>query len=121
MRICAGCAVVSQVELMLQEKFDRMPDQGLRVVRAAPAVEPPADGPRVDLKELIRVMRRRDGIILWIAAIPVLLALAYGLVATPLYTTSTQILIDPRDRRIMSNEVTPETLAADGGVGGGES
>ena len=47
---------------------------------------------------------------------PVVLALAYGLIATPLYTTSTQILIDPRDRRIVSNEVTPENLAADGGV-----
>ena len=101
---------------MLQEKIDRMPDQALRVVRPTTAVEPPADDPRVDLKELIRVMRRRRKIILLVAAVPVLLALAYGLIATPLYTTSTQILIDPRDRRIMSNEVTPENLAADGGV-----
>ena len=102
---------------MLQERIDRMPDQPLRVVRATPtATQPPADDPRVDLKELIRVMQRRRKLILWVAAVPVLLALVYGLVATPLYTTSTQILIDPRDRRIVSNEVTPENLAADGGV-----
>lgn len=108
------CAVVGQVELMLQEKVERMPDQPLRVVRT-PA-EPPADDPRVDLKELIGVMQRRRKLILAVAAVPVLLALAYGLLATPLYTTSTQILIDPRDRRIVGNEVTPENLAADGGV-----
>ena len=101
---------------MLQEQIERMPHQPLRVVRPAAAVQPPADDPRVDLKELIRVMQRRRKVILWVAAIPVLLALVYGLVATPLYTSSTQILIDPRDRRIVSNEVTPENLAADGGV-----
>jgi uncharacterized protein involved in exopolysaccharide biosynthesis len=54
--------------------------------------------------------------ILWIAAVPLLLAMLYVVFATPLYTASTQILIDPRDRRIVSNEVTPEALAADGGV-----
>jgi uncharacterized protein involved in exopolysaccharide biosynthesis len=101
---------------MLQEKIERMPDHPLRVVRPAAAAQPPADDPRVDLKELIRVMQRRRKLILWVAAVPVLLALVYSVLATPLYTASTQILIDPRDRRIVSNEVTPETLAADGGV-----
>ncbi len=100
---------------MLQDKIDRMPEP-LRVVRTAAAAEPPAEDPRVDLKELIRVLQRRRKVLLWVAAVPVLLALVYGLLATPLYTTSTQILIDPRDRRIVSNEVTPENLAADGGV-----
>ena len=61
---------------MLQEKIERMPDQPLRVVRPATAAQPPADDPRVDLKELIRVMQRRRKIILWVAAVPVLLALA---------------------------------------------
>lgn len=100
---------------MLQEKLAPVPDQPQRVMRAA-AVQPAADDPRVDLKELIRVMQRRKKTLLWVAAIPVLAALLYGLLATPLYTASTQILIDPRDRRIVTNEVTPETLAADGGV-----
>ncbi|HKS63699.1 MAG TPA: exopolysaccharide transport family protein [Xanthobacteraceae bacterium] len=107
---------MSQVELMLQEKIERMPDHPLRVVRPAAAVQPPGDDPRVDLKELIRVMQRRRKLIMWVAAVPVLIALLYSVLATPLYTASTQILIDPRDRRIVSNEVTPETLAADGGV-----
>lgn len=84
-----------------------------RAVTIAPAK--PSD-PRVDLKELAHVFRRRRRLILWTAAIPIVLALIYCAFATPLYTASTQILIDPRDRRILNNEVTPEGLAPDGGV-----
>jgi polysaccharide biosynthesis transport protein len=101
---------------MLQEKIQIVADQPARTLPHSAPPAQPVDDPRVDLKELIRVMRRRRNTILWTAAIPVLLALAYGLLATPLYTASVQILIDPRDRRIISNEVTPETLAADGGI-----
>jgi succinoglycan biosynthesis transport protein ExoP len=74
------------------------------------------DDARVDLKELTRIVKRQRRSILWTAAVPVILTLAYILIATPLYTASTQILIDPRDRRIVNNEVNPEILAADGGV-----
>jgi polysaccharide biosynthesis transport protein len=104
---------------MLQERIEKAhgmepPVRPLR--RPVSAVAPPPDDPRVDLKELIRVVQRRRKSILWTAAVPVLLALLYGLLATPLYTSSTQILIDPRDRRIVTNEVTPEGVAPDGGV-----
>ena len=101
---------------MLQEKIQIVAEPPARARPQAAAPVQPADDPRIDLKELIRVMQRRRRTILWTAAVPVLLALLYGLLATPLYTSSVQILIDPRDRRIVSNEVTPETLAADGGV-----
>ena len=99
---------------MLQEKIS----EPLRRVIQHPTVAAPpqTEDPRVDLKELIRIMKRRRRSILWTAAVPVVLALLYGLFATPLYTASTQLLIDPRDRRIISNEVTPEVLAADGGI-----
>ena len=101
---------------MLQLKEKTAEPIGRVIQPQAVQAPPPADDPRVDLKELIRVLKRRRRSILWVAAVPVLLALIYGVVATPLYTTTTQILIDPRDRRIVNNEVTPETLAADGGV-----
>lgn len=101
---------------MLQEKIQIVAEPPARARPQAAAPVQPVDDPRIDLKELIRVMQRRRRTILWTAAVPVLLALLYGLLATPLYTSSVQILIDPRDRRIVSNEVTPETLAADGGV-----
>jgi succinoglycan biosynthesis transport protein ExoP len=104
---------------MLQERIEKprdveSPVRPLR--RPVSVVAPPPEDPRVDLKELIRVVQRRRKSILWTAAVPVVLALLYGLLATPLYTSSTQILIDPRDRRIVSNEVTPEGVAPDGGV-----
>jgi uncharacterized protein involved in exopolysaccharide biosynthesis/Mrp family chromosome partitioning ATPase len=61
-------------------------------------------------------LRRRRAIILWTTALFLLVAAAYSLLATPLYTASTQLLIDPRDRNIVSNDVNPSTLAPDGGV-----
>src|SRR5258708_2531415 len=75
-----------------------------------------AEDPRADIRELVQIVKRRRASIFWTAAIPVIIALAYSFLATPLYTASTQILIDPRDRRIINNEVNPESLAADGGV-----
>src|SRR4051812_13039284 len=93
--------------------------------RAIPGRTPPAptapDEAKVDLKELMRVLKRRRGVIAWTAAIIVLGTLAYCLLATPLYTAVTQLLVDPRDRRIVSNEVTPGALAADGGLALAES
>jgi polysaccharide biosynthesis transport protein len=74
------------------------------------------DDARVDLKELARIVKSQHRSILLTAAVPVVITLAYILMATPLYTAYTQILMDPRDRRIVSNEVNPEVLAADGGV-----
>ena len=67
----------------------------------APPAPPPPDDPRIDLKELLRIAKRQRRAILWTALVPVIITLAYILVATPLYTASTQILIDPRDRRIV--------------------
>jgi uncharacterized protein involved in exopolysaccharide biosynthesis/Mrp family chromosome partitioning ATPase len=64
----------------------------------------------------VRIAKRQRRAILWTALVPVIITLAYILIATPLYTSSTQILIDPRDRRIVHNEVNPEILASDGGV-----
>ena len=99
---------------MLQEKVTEPLRRVIRHPTAAALSQ--AGDPRIDLKELIRVIKRRRESILWTAAIPVVLVLLYCVFATPLYTASTQLLIDPRDRRIVSNEVTPEALAADGGV-----
>jgi succinoglycan biosynthesis transport protein ExoP len=75
-----------------------------------------SDDARVDLRELIEILHRRRALIIRITLLFVLAALAYGLFATPLFTASTQLLIDPRERRIMSNEVNPEGVAPDGGI-----
>lgn len=96
---------------MLQE---RVVDQGLAGGRLA-LIQPRTDD-KVDLKELLQVLRRRRAVILGTAAAFLLLALIYTVLATPLYTASIQILIDPRDRNIVSNDVNPANLASDGGV-----
>src|SRR6202521_531079 len=96
---------------VLQEK---VVEQG-RVADRAPSA-PAANDEKVDLRELVQILRRRRVSILWTAGIFVLLALVYSVLATPLYTVSTQILIDPRDRNIVNNDVNPGALAPDGGV-----
>src|ERR1043165_8689546 len=101
---------------MLHEPERHRESQSRVIHLPAAPVASAGDDARVDLKELIHVVKRRRSLILWVAAIPTLAALLYGLLAQPLYTASTQLLIDPRDRRIMNNEVTPEGLAPDGGI-----
>ena len=74
------------------------------------------DASTMDLREFIAALRRvRRTILLW-TAIPVLLTLAYCVLATPLYTSLTSILIDPREKQIVSNDLTPGGVAADSGV-----
>jgi uncharacterized protein involved in exopolysaccharide biosynthesis/Mrp family chromosome partitioning ATPase len=59
--------------------------------------------------------RRRRGIAI-AGAGAFLAALAYCLLATPQYTATAQILIDPRDKQVVANDVNPSSIAADGGV-----
>jgi polysaccharide biosynthesis transport protein len=99
---------------MLHDKVAGTVGQVIQYPAASAA--PQSDDPRVDLRELVQIVKRRRTSIFWTAAIPIVITLAYSFLTAPLYTASTQILIDPRDRRITNNEVNPEALAADGGV-----
>jgi len=101
---------------MLYELDKHREPQAQTIHLPAAPMAPQGDDARVDLKELIHVLKRRRNSIFWAAALPTIVALLYGLLAQPLYTASTQLLIDPRDRRIINNEVTPEGLAPDGGI-----
>lgn len=101
---------------MLHEPYKHRESQSRIIHLPAAPMASAGDDARVDLKELIHIVKRRRNTIFWVAAIPTMAALLYGLLAQPLYTASTQLLIDPRDRRIITNEVTPEGLAPDGGI-----
>ncbi len=80
---------------------------GRVIAPQAASAPPPADDPRVDLKDLIRVLKAPPGDPVGRGGASVdRTHLRPG--RDPLYTTTTQILIDPRDRRIVNNEVTPE-------------
>ncbi|KQT19869.1 hypothetical protein ASG40_03435 [Methylobacterium sp. Leaf399] len=77
-------------------------------------------GPELDrtaeIGDLWRILRRRSGWILWTPLVLVAVALAYGLTTPSLYTATSQILIDPRDRTVMTNDINPVSVAPDGGI-----
>ena len=75
--------------------------------RASGEVEPALIG---------RVLWRRRKRIALAAAVAALVALGYCLIATPQYTAVSEILVDPRDKQVISNDVNPSSIAADGGV-----
>ncbi len=63
-----------------------------------------------------RILWRRRRAIALAGAGAFLAALAYCLLANPQYTATAQILIDPRDKQVVANDVNPSSIAADGGV-----
>ena len=83
--------------------------------------EPPlAHAPTVDtsaeLGDLWRILARRRRTIAVTAALFTALALAYCVVTRPLYTASSQLLIDPRDRQVVTNDLNASAVAPDGGI-----
>ncbi|WP_292513195.1 exopolysaccharide transport family protein [Methylobacterium sp.] len=77
-------------------------------------------GPELDrtaeIGDLWRILWRRRGWIVWTPLLFVAAALAYGLTTSSLYTATSQILIDPRDRQVMTNDINPVAVAPDGGI-----
>ncbi|MFK8252502.1 GumC family protein [Ancylobacter terrae] len=65
-----------------------------------------------DIRALIGVLWRRKAWIVAVTAACVGLALAYVILATPLYRATAQILIDPRARQVLQNSVTPGGLGS---------
>jgi uncharacterized protein involved in exopolysaccharide biosynthesis len=63
-----------------------------------------------------RILWRRRKVIALAAALSGLAALGYALTATPQYTASAQILVDPRDLQVVRDDVNPSAIAADGGL-----
>jgi uncharacterized protein involved in exopolysaccharide biosynthesis/Mrp family chromosome partitioning ATPase len=60
----------------------------------------------------------------WIAlsgAIFAIAALAYCLISPSLFTASAQIIVDPRDKQVVSNDINPSSVSPDGGIAQVES
>jgi polysaccharide biosynthesis transport protein len=74
-----------------------------------------AYAPSLDLTYLLRVLYRRLTLILGTIGVVLSLALLYLFLATPLYTASTEILIDPRKKHTIENEVVPSGLGTTAG------
>ena len=71
--------------------------------------------------DLWRILWRRKRLVFGTALLLGLLGLAYALITPSLYTATAQILIDPRDRQVVSNDVNPGALSPDGGIAQVES
>jgi uncharacterized protein involved in exopolysaccharide biosynthesis len=74
------------------------------------------EGSTVELSELRDILVHRRLLIVGTAAVLTLVALVYCLFAQSLYSSTSQIIIDPRDRQVVSNDVNPSSLAPDGGI-----
>ncbi|WP_258595186.1 GumC family protein [Mesorhizobium sp. AR07] len=70
----------------------------------------------VELGDLKRILVRRR---LWIIGTAVLLTLAtmlYGLLTPALYSSVAEIIIDPQDLQVVTNDVNPSRVSPDGGI-----
>lgn len=69
-----------------------------------------------EIGDLWRILWRRRASVIWVTLLMAAAALAYGLLTPALYTATAQILIDPRDRQVLTNDINPAMVAPDGGV-----
>ncbi|BAB49307.1 MULTISPECIES: GumC family protein [Mesorhizobium] len=85
---------------------------------AAPEPVPTASyaSSTVELGDLKRILVRRRFLILLTAALLTLGALAYGLLTPALYSSVAEILIDPQDLQVVTNDVNPSRVPPDGGI-----
>ena len=88
-----------------------------------PSERMPAHRPdtTAEFGDLWRILWRRRRLVLATALILGAMVLAYALITPSLYTATAQILIDPRDRQVVLNDVNPGALSPDGGIAQVES
>ncbi|UVK51613.1 lipopolysaccharide biosynthesis protein [Mesorhizobium sp. AR02] len=70
----------------------------------------------VELGDLKRILVRRRFLILATAALLTLATLAYGLLTPALYSSVAEIIIDPQDLQVVTNDVNPSRVPPDGGI-----
>ncbi len=74
------------------------------------------EGMSIDPREIMRIFQRRWKLIVGIVAIGLGMTLAYLLLATPLYTATTEILLDLRKDQIVDTEAVLSGLGSDAGA-----
>ena len=79
------------------------------------------DDGTADVADVWRILWNRRIWLVTIAAILVSVTLLYCLLTPPIYFAKAQLLVDPRDQQIVSNDTNPGTVAADSGVTQAES
>ncbi|WP_292634337.1 GumC family protein, partial [Mesorhizobium sp.] len=88
-------------------------------VAPAPAYYAPAPAPAaatVELGDLGRILLRRRFLILAVTALLTGLTLVYTMLTPALYSSTAQIIVDPEDLQVVTNDVNPSRISPDGGI-----
>ncbi|TPK21945.1 lipopolysaccharide biosynthesis protein [Mesorhizobium sp. B2-5-9] len=103
----------------MQSSLLSLPQQHApEVMQYAPEPPPAASYPSstVELGDLKRILVRRRFLILATAALLTLGALLYGLFTPALYSSVAEIIVDPQDLQVVTNDVNPSRVPPDGGI-----
>lgn len=88
-------------------------------VAPAPAYYAPAPAPAsatVELGDLGRILLRRRFLILAVTALLTAATLVYTMLTPALYSSTAQIIVDPEDLQVVTNDVNPSRISPDGGI-----
>ncbi|KRB23776.1 MULTISPECIES: GumC family protein [Mesorhizobium] len=103
----------------MQSSLLSLPQQHApEVTQYAPEPAPTASyaSSTVELGDLKRILVRRRFLILATAALLTLVTLLYGLFTPALYSSVAEIIIDPQDLQVVTNDVNPSRVPPDGGI-----
>ncbi|WP_449257080.1 exopolysaccharide transport family protein [Bosea sp. (in: a-proteobacteria)] len=96
------------------ETADKDPQESAaRGERPAAAAPPLELGRLADPGWVVAALWRRKGLILLCALAGFALAVLASLLIAPKYTSTAQLFIDPRDLRVLQNDVSPNTVGSD--------
>ena len=73
----------------------------------------PARGNGLALRELLAILQRRRHVIIWVTAVVTTVAVLIGLQVTRTYTATAQVMIEPRESRIIEAESVAPGLPAE--------
>lgn len=80
-------------------------------------VPAPAPGPStVELGDLGRILLRRRFLIFATVALLTAVTLVYAFLTPALYSSTAQIIVDPEDLQVVTNDVNPSRISPDGGI-----
>ena len=95
------------------ETADKDQQGGLEREKRLDAPRPIELGRLADPLWLTATLWRRKGLILLCMLAGLALAVLASLLITPKYTSTAQLFIDPRDLRVLQNDVSPNTVGND--------
>src|SRR6476646_5412743 len=90
-------------------------EPAIRAPYAAPVSVEPVDDSKT-MRTALDALWRHKGFILAAGLAGSLLALIGAEMLPPRYNASAQLLVDPRDLRVLDKQVTPQSVATDSGI-----